>query len=531
MKLKLLISALLIPLFLYGQDNNTGQSIELPDFVITGVQTVNIPTAQKQKPQLVTMLSKEFITPQFSPEMFALSGISNPVAPNLELLEKRESITGQLKVGAGLYTLPKGELNLGKSFKHASIFGNVFGLNEREFVDNAGYNISGGSINTDFFISNKSDFLPGLNIFFNINYLRDSYKFYGSDSVGLKRKTQTSKISFGLKNTFNKNFKYGISFTGNIYDMSEKDFGESKLISNAFVELMLSNFGIHSDAQYVNQDLTNNLNSKSNYNYFSTDSRAILKINSAVQVKAGIFLSAYNGNSFFAPVGSVSIKLSDALTFLGEYAPGTKFLSTSDFKNQNRYAVFDSTDNIIEKEKHQLKAAIRYQFFKYVEISAGASFSAFDNYVYFQDVKKAGLFDVLSMDDVNRFSIFGNFMFHAGPFGYFYGDVTFQNVEDSDNNVLPYSPKIFASLIYGYDFENGFAVKSKIDFRSAAYTDIKNTQEVPSYFDLSLMFEYELYDNLRLTLELNNLISRKNYLWSGYQEKQLDFVLGVDYRW
>jgi outer membrane receptor protein involved in Fe transport len=146
-------------------------------------------------------------------------------------------------------------------------------------------------------------------------------------------------------------------------------------------------------------------------------------------------------------------------------------------------------------------------------------------------VKKVGLFDVLSMDDVNRFSIFGNFMFHAGPFGYFYGDVTFQNVEDSDNNVLPYSPKIFASLIYGYDFENGFAVKSKIDFRSAAYTDIKNTQEVPSYFDLSLMFEYELYNNLRLTFELNNLISRKNYLWSGYQEKQLDFVLGVDYRW
>ena len=59
MKLKLIISACLIPFIIFGQENNTGQSIELPDFVITGVQTVSIPTAQKQKPQLISMLSKE----------------------------------------------------------------------------------------------------------------------------------------------------------------------------------------------------------------------------------------------------------------------------------------------------------------------------------------------------------------------------------------------------------------------------------------------------------------------------------------
>jgi hypothetical protein len=531
MKLKLLLSAILLPLIIFAQEDNTSQSIELPDFVITGVQTVNIPMAKKIKPQLVTMLSKEFITPIFSPEMFALSAISKPVVPNLELLAKRESINGQLRVGAGLYTLPQGELNIGKSFKHASLFGTVFGLNEREYIDNAGYNISGGSINSDFFVSNKSGFLPGLNVFFNLQYFRDSYKFYGSDSSDLERKTQTTNVAFGIKNTLNRNFKYGFKLSGNIFDIAENNFGESRLTADAFIDLMVSSFGIHSDAQFINQDLTNNPTGKTNYSYLSTDSRAVFQINSSVQLKAGINLAVYNGNSFFAPGGNATIKLNEAVTFIAEYSPGTKFFGAGEMKNQNRFAVFDSTDNIIEREKHKLKAAIRYQFLQYIEISGGASYSVFDNYVYYQDKKTPGLFDVENTDGVKSFSIFGNFMFHAGPFGYFYGEAVFRNVEDSDKNLLPYNPKLFSSLIYGYIFENGFTIKSKIDYHSAVYTDIQNSMELPPYFNLALMFEYELFSNLRLTFDLNNLINRKNYLWSGYQEKQLDFVAGVDYRW
>jgi len=531
MKLKIIATVFFIPFLLFAQEKNDGQSIELPDFVITGVQTINIPTAAKNSPKLVSTLSKEFITPQFSPEMFALSGVSNPLAPNLELLENTESISGQLKAGAGLYTLPKGELNLGKSFKHASIFGTVFGLNEREYIDNAGYNISGGSVNTDFFVSNKSKFLPGLNVFMNIQYLRDSYNFFGSDSLDFGRKSQSTNLSFGIKNTFNKNLKYGISLTGNIYEISENDYGESKFTLNAFIDLAVSNIGIHSEGIFISQDLTNALTSKSNYNYFSTDSRAILKINNAVELKAGINLSIYDGNSFFAPVGSISMKLSDAITFLGEYSPGTNFHSTSDFKNVNRYAVFDSTNNIIEKEKHKFKVAIRYQFLKYIEIALGASYSQFDNFIYFSDIKSAGLFNVMHKDDVSMLGIFGNFMFHLGPFGYFYGDIEWQYVEDSENNILPYNPNLISNLIYGYSFDNGLSLKSKITYRSSAYSDLKNSGEIPSYMDLALFFEYGLSENLRLTLELNNLINRKNYLWSGYQEKGLDFVLGVDYRW
>ncbi|MBL1212157.1 MAG: hypothetical protein HND52_02270 [Ignavibacteriae bacterium] len=531
MKIKIIISIFLLPFLLSAQDDNRGQSIELPDFVITGVQTVNIPTAKKVKPQLISMLSEEFITPQFSPEMFALSGISEPVLPNLDLAEEKDAVNGQVKVGAGLYTLPQGELNLGAGFKHASIFGRVFGLNEREYIDNAGYNISGGALYTDFFVSNRSKFLPGLNLFVNINYLRDSYKFFGSDSSGLEHRTQTADIAFGLKNNYNKNFKYGISFNSSFFDIRDRDFGESKFHTNAFIDMMVSSFGIQGDADFISQHLTNNISGKTNYNYFSTDSRAVLRINSAMQAKAGINLAIYDGNSFFAPTGSISIKLNEALTFFGEYAPGTNFISISDFKRRNRYSIVDSTDNIVQKEKHKFNAALRYQFLRYVEISAGASYSKFDNYVYFQDSTFNGLFNSSSIDDVNKISIYANLMFHMGPLGYFYADAAWQNVEDSGNNQIPYNHNFTAELIYGYNFENGFSFSTKADFRSAAYADIQNKIEVPDYFNLSLMMEYKLSNHLRFTFDLHNLINRKNFLWSDYREKKFDFVAGVDYRW
>ena len=43
-----------------AQDQNKGQDIELPDFVITGIQSVDIPTMAKRKIDLIPVLSNEF---------------------------------------------------------------------------------------------------------------------------------------------------------------------------------------------------------------------------------------------------------------------------------------------------------------------------------------------------------------------------------------------------------------------------------------------------------------------------------------
>ena len=70
MKKYFILIILFFSTFLFAQTEQ--QSIELPDFVITGRQNIDIPIAVKKKPDLVSTISKDFLTPQYSPEEFPL---------------------------------------------------------------------------------------------------------------------------------------------------------------------------------------------------------------------------------------------------------------------------------------------------------------------------------------------------------------------------------------------------------------------------------------------------------------------------
>ena len=43
----------------FAQEENQSQSIELPDFVITGNEKITIPKVQKSHPDLIPLLSKD----------------------------------------------------------------------------------------------------------------------------------------------------------------------------------------------------------------------------------------------------------------------------------------------------------------------------------------------------------------------------------------------------------------------------------------------------------------------------------------
>jgi len=75
---KILIILLIVPFFLSAQDRKDNQSIELPDFVITGVQNVKIPKKKKKKAELVNILSESFFKPSVSSEALSIAAFSQP---------------------------------------------------------------------------------------------------------------------------------------------------------------------------------------------------------------------------------------------------------------------------------------------------------------------------------------------------------------------------------------------------------------------------------------------------------------------
>jgi len=48
---------------------------------------------------------------------------------------------------------------------------------------------------------------------------------------------------------------------------------------------------------------------------------------------------------------------------------------------------------------------------------------------------------------------------------------------------------------------------------------------------LGFFAKQEFFGGLDFTVELNNILNKKNYIFEDYQEKPFDIIAGIEYRW
>jgi outer membrane receptor protein involved in Fe transport len=171
---------------------------------------------------------------------------------------------------------------------------------------------------------------------------------------------------------------------------------------------------------------------------------------------------------------------------------------------------------------------LKYEYDKYFEIDAGIKYRSSDRIPYYKTGEE-GKFDI-GTADATLFTIFGDFLFHRGPYGRFYGNIELNSAKDNDDNRVPYHPVLTGELSYGYDL-GIIDLYSTLYYSTSAYTDIPNEEEVPQYFNLGAGMNLKIEENFSLFFELNNLLNRNIYFWKGYKEPPLDLVGGLIFRW
>ncbi|MBN1638222.1 MAG: TonB-dependent receptor, partial [Ignavibacteriales bacterium] len=188
-------------------------------------------------------------------------------------------------------------------------------------------------------------------------------------------------------------------------------------------------------------------------------------------------------------------------------------------------------DNVFVKNKINLKAAIKFQYDTYFEIVGGAQLLRASNFPFFQDTTTQGVFDINISEQVTKVAGFLNLLFHLGPNGVLYSESELQLTKEDDGNYIPYNPFFWNQTSYGYYFDFGLNARIKSHVSIGTYTDIQNTVKLPMYFNLALEFGYKLSDNFTITLNLENLLNKKNYIYKNYKEKPIDAILGFSYYW
>ena len=542
-----LILFIFIVMSVSAQDENKGQSIELPDFVITGKQSISLPTMKKVRPDLVPILSQDFFYPSFTPEDFTFSSVTMPEKTLANLMPAPSGYNAQLILGAGQYTLPTGEFNFGKSFESGQFYTKLWGSNVTDYEPNSDYNVSGIQLNTDFFINRKANALPGMIISIDGYFIRDDYYFYGADDPTRERETQRGGVNISADNQYSDIVKYGVNFAGNYLDVKKTgDLKELTYSADGFVKFVIPQIDVTIKGGFMQQKLDIVDVDDETLSFYNMGGIVTYKVSPGFYIKGG--LTYYRGENsgepdsdkdLVAPLGELGFRASDKLSFTISYSPYANVVTLSDAMKENRFLYLDDGGwyhgvfGAFEKYEDHFVLNAKYAYDKYYEINVGVEASKVQDYHCYEGII-SGFFNMYSANEVDIVRLYTEAMFHLGPMGWLYGSVVYNHTDIYDIVELPYEPQGLIDVTYGYDFNFGFSAEVGVVCRVSTLqtTDFEWNDDtyLDDYVNLTADFRYGITENFDITLALNNLLNRDNYLWEDYLEKPFDFIAGIDYR-
>ncbi len=526
-RIKLFVGIITLILF----NSISAQNIELPDFVITGVQAVNIPTLPKKRPELFTSLSKEFIKPNYSPEELSISEPSEPIKVEIELYKEVPPINGSLNFAAGINTLPKGEAYFYNNFDKVNLFSKIWGNYTPAYEFNSDLSVTGLQFNSRYFLDNKNDVMPGLEVQVGADYLREWFKRFNSSDPEFQLKVQSGNAKLKIENTFLKSFNFGFSLNGGGLFTNSQDFKEMRYDGTGYFSLNINKLIISVNGYYLKQQVSILKTDKKHFDYYGAKAFVKYVPVSNLSFGGGFNISKYDSNSFFSPIFFAEMRLSQNFSMSCEFSPNTEFFTMTDFYKDNRYLSFNGRYNIYLENKSRLNLSAKYEIPKVMEINLGFEFKTRNNQYYYSDKYTKGSFDILQTNNVNFFRFYSNYDINFGVYGELSGDIIYQDARMEAQMVLPYTPALILKSSYKYNIQNDLCLIGSIEFDHQAYADETNSIKIPDFINFSVHAEYQFLDNLSLNLYLDNIINNKNYRFINYLEKPLDICAGVNYRW
>lgn len=533
---KLLILIFVSSFFVFAQERQN-PGVELPDFVITGRDVVSIQKSNKMEPDFISTVSEDFFKPAYPADALQIKDFSNPIKKDLNLFDTTNFYNGLLEFGIGNIDLPYAKIAYGIPFKNGIIQAYFKGNNQTDYIENSGKNSFEGGGNLSFFVDNDAAAFAGTHFNFHADYGSSNFKFFASQTPGLKRSINKGNAYFNLKNLLSKSFIIDGKISDQYTSLPNENFSEHLIGLNGYAQINFGSFNIGAAADFRNQTLklnrtpeASNLNKNMN-EFFGVKPAVGSDISDKFKIKFGFNYSVSASENYFAPYASAGLKFNDNLSFFGEFNPRGEFYSNGDFLRQNPYYNPPNSPNVFTRKKDFVKGVLKYEYGKYFEIDAGASYYFAMDFPYFIQAEQSGKFDI-STTNVEDYEMFINLLFHLGPFGEFYGSAKYNIMERDDNgNLIPYYSRMRASLFYSIQAADNLTAQASLNFYSKRYADSANTISLGSFFDLGLKFDYELIKQFHLTLEFANLTDNSNYMWAGYKELPLNVIGGFIFRW
>lgn len=507
--------------------------IELPDFVITGQATVEMPQQNKSATELITPLSREFILPKIKVQELKLEGLSDPAKQQPSIIDSSTKYNGRINTFAGFYTLP--EIDFYYALKVNQYNFNIGGflINSLDYEKNSRFFKSNIFLNNSLIIKKENQPPARLNYNTKFDYFRYSnFKSFNADTFNA-----ITNINFGgsFENLLYREFNLTLGGNFDYQKLSKWNF--------SFVEL--SAFGIL----------------KSSFEHFELTASAqpfIYKVSKNEIIKNTLILSAYgefyfrklfkvmniitrmdyqsekeDGKQFLAPSVRLGIGLSDFWTLNLFYENKLINKTPVNLWNENPYLNSSSFNYSIERYKNRFGFGTIIYFDRTSNIKIELSnYRGMGKNVFVAEMSSAdsGYFYLKKLEtkatEINTF-LFLDFK----NLGSFLVNFKYLNSRlDSTTRQEPHVPKFQFKITYGYKFNNPLSLKLSFLYNSISYGDINLMNEIPPFINFDLGVDYEINKWLNAGIEIKNLLNKKNYQWLNYNQKPIEIVLNLKSR-
>lgn len=518
-----------------NQNSQALPKIDLPEFVITGVVSIDLPSVEKEAAEERaenteldldrTVGARDRGTVEFLVE--EKQGYANLMSP---------IFSGRILASMGNYFTPKVGLWISQSNSEYQYLGNV------QYRLTKGYapytNSSGGSIGAkgSMLLHSTSALLNNATLSGNGGYGMDTYRFYGSPTPSLTRNISSIFVRAGLSASPSSlwNYDLALGFKNFVVTDSSTNTTQNRFDGGLESRFPLGNTAIIGKVQFSTASLSQTQSNTLSYLEISVGNSLVWWDKFFLQASANLYVTQGMQNQKLTrvyPHVNIGYQLFKQTTLLASYKGSVNFATLD--SHMEPYPYFSANAILLHPDiPVDVTGALETNWSEYVRTRFSYHYQEIEGYNLLTDVASPGIWNFFYGGKTTIATFQTDLFAQVYPNGYFTVALAVNSTKNSvTQDRVPYVSDFELSASYSYTFPFGLRIEPRANFVDRRNVNVFNSAKLPDYLLLSVRSEYAVIMPLSIVLDLHNILDRKYELWRGYQAPPFMIALGLAYKW
>ena len=516
------------------QEDRRLPRIDLPEFVITGNETIVLPDASKSvyedQGSVVPDPSGEIGREARDPRLGPGAADRGAFAPSIE------GVNGRITAGYGSYQTPFFDGWFGKEFGTSDFLLKAGYKSSEGFARNTEFRRGYGAVSGGAYLPADAGFVGGARMQGTLSLSEDTYQLYGSIAPEERRTLDRFSTDVTLSSDVPDAMTYSAALR--MHSTSLRDRNHSREIQ---LGTDLSAVGDIGEVEVKGEvglwtGFYKSPSQPDNPVFSQLGVSGKYRIARDVDLSGGLGFY-YLGGSDGSTAGNIYPRLGvswyalESVTLFARFEPFVQRSGMEQLIEWNPYLVNDIR---IRHPEHfvNLSAGVETELSRTVKANAVFRYKRIQNYPTFVDNGRLGSWSVqyFGVTRIIEFSVDVHANLSAGD--YVGGSFMIRDGNNSSSGLsVPYLPSASISGIYSHRFSFPLTVGTAMTLQSSQYADVQNVVTLPAFILVDLTAEYVVMREVSVSGGLSNLFNQPHRSWDGYAGQPRTAMLSASYRW